>query len=278
MSDMMPDYLSVPPEKLGAGTSVKVTIIGDMDDVARHFARALFDEIKAKPNVTMILPVGPVDQFVILAQMINDAKLDCRDVLIINMDEYLTDDDQWIAYDHPLCFRGFVDRNFYNLIDPDLAPREENRICPHPRKLGQIQELIDRRGGLDACYGGIGINGHIAFNEPPEPDEQVSNEDYAARPTRVLSTTRETRTINANTVGGEIAVIPRRAVTVGMKEILSAERLRFYSNRPWQSAVVRRVLHGPVTPRCPGSFLQTHDDASITVAEYVGAIPDIRLR
>ncbi len=278
MSEMMPEYLSVPPEILGEGTPVKVTIIGDMDDVARHFAQALFDEIQAKPNVTLILPVGPVDQFVLLAQMINDAKLDCRDVMIINMDEYLTDDDEWIDYGHPLCFRGFVDRKFYSLVEPDLAPREENRICPDPRKLGQIQELIGQRGGLDACYGGIGINGHIAFNEPPEPNEQVSNDDYAARPTRVLSTTRETRTINANTVGGEIAVIPRRAVTVGMSDILGAARLRFYCNRPWQSAVVRRALHGPVTPRCPGSFLRTHDDASITIAQYVSEIPDIRLR
>jgi glucosamine-6-phosphate deaminase len=94
----------------------------------------------------------------------------------------------------------------------------------------------------------------------------------------MLSLTRETRTINSVTVGGEIAVIPRRAVTVGMKECLGARRLRFYCNRPWQSAVVRRVLHGPITAACPASFLRTHEDASITVTDYVAAKPDIRLR
>ena len=60
-----------------------------MEDVARHFARALFDEITSKAEVTMVLPVGPVDQFPILARLINDARLDCREVVIINMDEYL---------------------------------------------------------------------------------------------------------------------------------------------------------------------------------------------
>ena len=106
----------------------------------------------------------------------------------------------------------------------------------------------------------------------------MSNEAFASRPTRVLSLTRETRTINSVTVGGEIAVIPRRAVTVGMKECLAARKMRFYCNRPWQSAVVRRVLHGPITPACPASLLRTHPDATITVADYVAAKPDIRLR
>jgi glucosamine-6-phosphate deaminase len=142
--------------------------------------------------------------------------------------------------------------------------------------------VIDRRrgggGGVDVCFGGIGINGHSAFNEPPEPGVEMSNDTFAKLPTRILSLTRETRTINSVTVGGEIAVIPKRAVTVGMKECLAAKRLRFYCNRPWQSAVVRRVLHGPITAACPASFLRTHGDAEIVVADYVAAKPDIRLR
>src|SRR5207302_3340209 len=104
-----------------------------------------------------------------------------------------------------------------------------------------IQNLIDARGGVDACFGGIGINGHIAFNEPAEPNEAISLEEFARLPTRVLTLSRETRTINSVTVGGELAVIPRRAITVGMKEILATKRLRFYCNRVWQSGVVRRV-------------------------------------
>jgi glucosamine-6-phosphate deaminase len=106
----------------------------------------------------------------------------------------------------------------------------------------------------------------------------MSLDAFAALPTRTLSLTRETRTINSVTVGGEIAVIPQRAVTVGMREILGARRLRLYCNRPWQSAVVRRVLHGPITPACPASLMRRHPDAMLTVADYVAAPPDIRLR
>ena len=275
---MMPDYLSVPPEKLGEGTNVRVEVVGDMANVARHFARALFAEIKARSDATMIVPVGPVDQYPILAEMINAERLDCRDVVLINMDEYLTEDDRWIEADHPLSFRGYMNRKFYDLVDDDLAPQAAHRVIPDPAQPQRIAELVEARGGVDACYGGVGINGHIAFNEPPEPGQPCDNDEFASRPTRALSLTRETITINSNTVGGEMSIIPRRAVTVGMKEILSAKRLRFYCNRPWQSAVIRRVLHGPVTATCPASLLRTHPDASVTIADYVAAVPDIRLR
>ena len=103
-------------------------------------------------------------------------------------------------------------------------------------------------------------------------------EQFAALPTRILSLTRETRTINSVTVGGELAIIPRRAVTVGMQECLGARRLRLYCNRPWQSAVVRRVLHGPVTAACPASLMRRHPDAVLSVAEYVAQPPAIMLR
>jgi glucosamine-6-phosphate deaminase len=227
---------------------------------------------------TFIIPVGPVDQFAILADLINQGPADWRDVCLVNMDEYLGDDDRWVPDDHPLSFRGFMDRAFYSRLDPDLAPRPENRIFPDPSDCGAIQRLIDRRGGVDVCFGGIGINGHIAFNEPPEADEYLGDAAFAQLPTRVVVLARETRTINSVTVGGELSVIPRRAVTVGMKECLAARKLRFYCNRPWQSAVVRRALHGPVTAACPASFFRTHADAEIAVADVVAQRPDIRLR
>jgi glucosamine-6-phosphate deaminase len=277
MTGLLPEYLGIPPQELGRGTPVRVEILGDMGDVARHFARAIFDEIARKADLTMVLPVGPVDQYPVLARMINQARLDCREAAIINMDEYLAGG-EWIALDHPLSFRGYMERRFYDLLDPDLAPRPENRVFPDPREPSLVQEVIDARGGLDVCFGGIGINGHVAFNEPPEPGEPADAEEFAARPTRVVSLSRETITISSHTVGGEISIIPASAVTVGMKEILSARRLRFYCNRPWQSAVIRRVLHGPVTAACPASLLRTHPDASVTIAEYVAQVPDIRLR
>jgi glucosamine-6-phosphate deaminase len=279
---MSPEYLTIPASDLGRGHSVRVMAKSDASSIAHGMAEEIVREIVAAReqgrSAILIVPVGPVDQFPILARMLNEGQISCRDAVFINMDEYLSDEDRWLHEDHPLSFRGFMQRQFYQLLDPALAPPKENRVFPDPQNPGAIPSLIEARGGVDACFGGIGINGHLAFNEPPEPGEICSIAEFAALPTRTLALSRETRTINSVTVGGEIGVIPKRAVTVGMKEILASRRLRFYCNRPWQSAVVRRALHGPITPECPASFLRMHSDASLTMADYVAAPPDIRLR
>lgn len=279
---MLPSYLNISATELGSGQLVKFRVLGDMASIARDFAESILAEIlqaqRAGRDATLIVPVGPVDQFPILARLINEKKVSCRDVVFINMDEYVGVDGRWISGEHPLSFRAYMNRAFYELLDPSLAPLPENRVFPNPQNPQSIQGLIDARGGVDACFGGIGINGHVAFNEPPEIEGMVSVEEFAALPTRTLELSRETKTINSVTVGGEISVVPRYAVTVGMREILGSRRLRFYCNRPWQSAVVRRVLHGPLTPQCPASFLRRHPDASITVADYVAAPPVIQLR
>jgi glucosamine-6-phosphate deaminase len=279
---MLPRYLSVSRDDLGRDQPVRVRILPDPTAIAHDLARAILREITdaraAGRAATLVIPVGPVDQFPLLAALVNNEQVSCRDTVFINMDEYLTDADEFVPETHPLSFRGYMNRAFYHLLDPALAPPAEHRVFPDPRNPGGIQELIERRGGVDAVFGGIGINGHIAFNEPPEPGETCTVEEFGARPTRNLSLARETRTINSVTVGGDLTVIPHRAVTIGMQEILAARRLRFYCNRPWQSAVIRRALHGPLTPACPASYFRTHADAEVTLAEYVAAPPNIQLR
>lgn len=171
MTAAPPAYLKVPLQQLGADTPVKVVVCGDAASLAQHMARTMLDEIvacqRAGRSATLIVPVGPVDQFPILAQQINQQRIDCRDVMLINMDEYLTDEGRWLPVSHPLSFRGYMDRRFYDLIDAELRPRPENRVFPDPDQPQLIETLIAQRGGVDACFGGIGINGHIAFNGRP---------------------------------------------------------------------------------------------------------------
>lgn len=282
MSGLFPDYLSVPADRLAEGHSVSMRVVPDMEALAHMMARDMAEVIRTATQAgrqpTLIIPVGPVGQFPLLAELVNREQLSLRETVLINMDEYLDDQDRWLPAEHPLSFRGFMDRSFYDLLDPQLAPPAGGRIFPDPANPDAIGELIAARDGVDACFGGIGINGHMAFNEPPEPGERVSPQQFADLPTRVLSLSRETRTINANTVGGSLDVIPHRCITVGMREILGSQALRFYCNRPWQSGVIRRVLFGPIDATCPASFLRQHPDAALTITEQVAAPPDIRLR
>jgi glucosamine-6-phosphate deaminase len=125
----------------------------------------------------------------------------------------------------------------------------------------------------------VGINGHLAFNEAPEPGQQVSNEEFKALPTRVIPLTRETITINSNTaLRGAFERIPKQAVTVGFKQIFDSERIVVYLNRPWQSAVVRKLLFGEITARFPASLLRDHPDVRLVMTREVAEKPDFKLR
>src|SRR5947208_1519427 len=113
-ASMIPDYLAVPADDLGKNCCVRVAVRGDMASIAQDLAESILAEIvQGETNgrgATLIIPVGPVDHFPILARLLNERKISCRNTLFINMDEYLTDDDEWIALDHPLSFRGYMER------------------------------------------------------------------------------------------------------------------------------------------------------------------------
>ncbi len=275
----MTDPLRVPPQQLAQGTRIRLTVVPDAQALTQAFAEALLAEYLAakqagRATVVFIVPVGPVGQYDVLAELCRARRQSLSDVLLIGMDEYLTPEGDWIAADDPLSFRGHMSRHMTAKMAPGAAPRI---VFPDPRNLAEVPALVAHHG-VDVSFGGVGICGHLAFNEPPEPGETVSAEAFAARPTRVQALNRETRTINSVTATrGAIDLIPTRAVTVGMKEILSGRKLRLFMNRPWQTAILRKLLHGPVTPEVPASFAQRHPDCAITVTEEVTRMPGATL-
>lgn len=273
---MSPDPLSVPPDELGHGTRIAFRVVPDAAALTRAFADMLLDEFRAaraagRGRVLFIVPVGPVGQYDLLAARCNAERVSLADLTLIGMDEYLTPEGAWIAEEDPRSFRGHMRRHLLDAIDPALAPRV---VFPHPARPDGIGALIAASGGVDVAFGGVGIAGHVAFNEPPEPGEAIEPDAFAALPTRIVRLARETRTINAVTVaGGAIDLVPESAVTLGMREILGARRLRLFLNRHWQRGILRRLLHGPVTPAVPASFAQRHPDAALVVTEEVTRSP-----
>lgn len=272
-------YEHISREELIAKTKIPLRILETEDDLYADMADRMLRQIEQNnaqgKNTVFIVPVGPVGQYRLLANRVNERGTDLSRVYFINMDEYLDGDGKPIPLGHPLSFSAFMNREWYGRVDMP----QKNRIFPQPGKEAEIAAAIDRLGGVDIAFGGIGITGHIAFNEPPEADEAITDEQFAMLPTRVLRLTRETRTINAVTAAsGYIDYIPRSCITVGMREILSARQLRFYMNRTWQKGIVRKIALGPVTRFAPASFLQTHPDALLTIASYVAEPPVGQLR
>ncbi len=272
--------MRVPPEELGNGTSITVEIVDTAEDLYHHFAhemaRVLRANISQARRTMMILPVGPTGQYRRFATLCNRERLDCRNLVVVGMDEYLGEDGMLVPEDHPLSFRTFLRRELIARLDPTLRPPDAQVIFPDPVRLEAVDEAIGRYGPVDVAFGGVGMNGHIAFNEP-EPELEATA--FAALGTRIVVLQTMTRVVNAITAAaGSVDAVPTRAVTVGMRQILAARRLRFYLNRDWQPTVVRRLLYGPVSPAFPASFLRTHGDVGLVLTQHAARLPEARLQ
>ncbi len=279
------ELMSIPAEELARGVNIggeiHVTIVKDDDALSRNFATAMADEIKrnnkADKRTSFILPVGPKGQYEPFVDIVIEEDIDLSKCSFFFMDEYLADDDRYIPVNHPLSFRGFVEETVTMPLTGKAGFDPKSVHFPDPNNVETYAKLIKDSGGVDISFAGVGINGHLAFNEPPEGPVEV--DEFLNRPTRVLSLSRETRTINSVTAGGgAIDYIPRRAVTVGMKEIFSAKKIRIYMNRGWQKYGVRRALHGEVSPTFPVSLVRRHRDVSFVITEEVAQPPSPEIK
>ena len=125
------DYYHISAQELGKGAKLPILKLGDSGEVFYEMAAEMCAAIRANnaagsPTV-FICPVGPVVQYPIFVRLVNREQLSLKNCWFINMDEYLTDDGQWIAEENPLSFRGFMAREVYGKIA---------RSCSCPRSSG----------------------------------------------------------------------------------------------------------------------------------------------
>ena len=273
---MRHEYYTYNKEQLMASPKMPLFCMADNDSVFRQMAEQMADEIEANNGAgrrtVFICPVGPVGQYPYFVDMVNQKGISLKNVWFINMDEYLDEDRQWVPMDHPLSFRGFMERVVYSKIRPELVMPENQRIFPDPCHTERVPELIEELGGVDIAFGGIGINGHVAFNEA---DPQMTKEEFLAQKTRVLAISPETRAANAiGDFGGALEDMPKYCVTVGIYEIAHARKIRLGCFRNWHRAVVRRAGYGEETADFPVSLLRDHQDITLTFTEYVARLED----
>jgi len=258
-------YYQISAQKLGENARIPILKLGDSGEVFYELALEMAQQIEknnaAGKRTVFICPVGPVGQYPIFVRLVNQGSISLKNCWFINMDEYLNDDGTWLDKENRLSFRGFMERAVYSQVNPDLLMPQKQRVFPDPAAPENIQRLIEQLGGVDIAFGGIGINGHLAFNEP---QDALTPQQFAALHTRVLDISRETRTANSiGDLNGAIDAMPKKCITIGMAEILGAKKVRLGVFRDWHRAVVRQAAYGEVSAHFPATLLQNHPDAMI---------------
>lgn len=267
----MQAYYHYHRQQLEAESHVLLMIATDNEQIFKTLAQEMVTTIEAnnaknEPSV-IICPVGPVGHYPHFVKLVNEKQISLHSTWFINMDEYLTDEHVWIPEEHPLSFRGFMNRTVYSQLDAALVMPEHQRIFPDPLDLEKVARTIDHLGKVDLCLGGIGINGHVAFNEP---DTRFSPQEFLDLPTRILPIAAETRAVNSiGDLKGAIEDMPNFSVTIGMRDIFQAKKIRLGVFREWHHAVVRRAICAEPSAAFPVTLLQTHSDFKIYLNEQL---------
>lgn len=246
-------------EKKINGVSCKV--VGTEWDVYFDMALTMLEEIvnnnKQGKSTVMIVPVGPTQQYPILAEMVNRFRVSLKNVHFFNMDEYMISNTEVISSDDPMSFRKRMNTEFYDRVCPELVMPEAQRHFPEPGQEEVYDKMIEDLGGVDLCLGGLGINGHVAFNEALERDDTTTADEFASLGTRVLPITRETRTINAyGYQKGDLQGMPEWCITIGMKQIINSRKIYIALNRPWQNGPFKHALYDEEQGQLPATLLR----------------------
>lgn len=275
-------WCAAPARELSGRTDLRMRlrILSDADAVHRAIADEMFAELSentaAGRPTRWIIPCGPTGQYPHLIDKIHEAGLSLDLLHVFHMDEFLDWQGRPVDTDHPFSMKGWMLRNFYGAIKPELNVPEGNRHFPDPFNPDALSAAIADAGGVDTAWGGIGYRGHIAFNEPPRsPWHTVSVEDYKQAKTRIVVLNDDTLiAMSQRAAGGCSHVVPPLGVTIGMSDIRAARRIRLFSvTGAWKQTVIRIALFSPPTVEYPVTLLQDHPDLELTVDESTAAAP-----
>lgn len=187
-----------------------------------------------------------------------------RDWLSFNLDEYLG----LGAGDHP-SFRAMMNRHLTMPLglDPDRVLVPDGQAADPQREAERYAATLAEAGGLGLQLLGLGLNGHVGFNEPPCGPEA---------PCRCVRLSPSTRNANASAFGGEATAVPEQAITLGLREIMAASEILLVVTGANKAAILQELLRQPATPQLPASWLKGHPALTLMVdaAAAPGALVD----
>jgi glucosamine-6-phosphate deaminase len=245
-------------------------LVKDSEEMGSLMARELADLIqennRQKKMTRAIIPCGPACWYSHFVKIINSEEISLRKFVVFHMDECLDWQGRELPRGHPYSFRGFMEKNFYDPVRKDLSVPEENRNWLNGSNIAEIASRINQ-APIDITYGGWGQDGHIAYNQANRrPFFRPDLDNLRNSTIRIQENNLDTIIALAQrTFGAAYQFVPPMSVTLGLKECLSAKKVRLFSDTgSWKQTALRVALFSPVTPEYPITLCQEHPDALIT--------------
>lgn len=241
---------------------MRIVILPDYDRMSHWAAEYISRRINtfaptADRLFTLGLPTGstPVATYEYLVRFVREGRLSFRNLATFNMDEYVG-----LPEDHPQSFHGFMQEHLFRHVDIQA----ERIHIPNGNAPDLIAECngyeraIREHGGIRLFVGGLGHDGHVAFNEP--------GSSLRSR-TRVKTLTMETRRANARFFADKIDKVPRQAITIGLATLMDADEVLLLVSGDGKARALRKIVEDGINHMWTGSILQMHPRAVIACDE-----------
>lgn len=227
---------------------------------AEHIAEAINNHKEDRPFV-LGLPTGstPLGVYKALIDMNKSGKVSFKNVVTFNMDEYVG-----LPEEHPESYHSFMNNNFFNYID---IPRENINIlngnaADIKAECERYEKKLASYGYADLFMGGIGVDGHIAFNEPGSPLDSR---------TRQMPLEMETRVVNSRFFDNDPEKVPATALTIGVGTFLDSKEVMVLANGDNKAEAVYQSVKGKVSEQWTCSAVQLHKKATFICDKLAGA-------
>lgn len=242
---------------------MRLVICETHDDLSIKVAKEVAQLIKLKPKCVLGLPTGetPVLAYKELVNMYKNGSIDFSQVVTFNLDEYLG-----ISKLHLCSYHSFMQYNLFGHINlPKTNIHIPDGLTESPlEECERYENLIARYGGIDLLILGVGHNGHIGFNEPGT---------HFDTPTHVVDLSIST--IQANSRFFDTSCdVPKKAITMGIKTILSAKKIILMASGYEKSQIVYDAFTKEVTTALPASVLQTHQNVVVMLDKHAASLFD----
>lgn len=226
------------------------------EELSRKAANIIAAQVIHKPDCVLGLATGssPIGTYKQLIASYENGDLDFSRVTSVNLDEYIGLDGN-----HDQSYRYFMDNNLFKSIN--ISPEKTfvpNGCAKDLKAEGDAyDEMIKSLGGIDLQLLGIGIDGHIGFNEP---------DGFFTKETHLVELDESTIKANARFFESE-ADVPREAITMGMMSIMQAKKVLLIANGAAKKDILEKAFFGPITPQVPASILQLHPNLTVIYSE-----------
>lgn len=240
---------------------MRILIAKSYEDMSAKAARIVAGQLYLKPESILGLATGstPLKMYHELIRVHQEVGLDFSETVSFNLDEYLgleSGSSQSYHYYMYHNFFKYINIKPENIFIPQGMPDSVEAECQSYDK--QIKE----KGGIDLQVLGIGINGHIGFNEPDIKFEATTHK---------VKLDEETISANARFFAN-IAEVPRFAISMGIKTIMHAKKVLLLASGANKAEVIYKALYEGITPTIPASILQLHQDVTVVVDEEAGVL------